>query len=76
MGDDAPLILLPGMAADERLFAPQRAAFPRLLVPAFPAGPAGRSARKMGGWMTGSELIAEAERLARRAGLPPFSRAS
>jgi pimeloyl-ACP methyl ester carboxylesterase len=35
MGDDVPLILLPGMAADERLFSPQRAAFPRLLVPAW-----------------------------------------
>src|SRR3954464_5327650 len=35
MGDDVPLILVPGMAADERLFAPQRAAFPRLLVPAW-----------------------------------------
>jgi pimeloyl-ACP methyl ester carboxylesterase len=35
MGDDVPLILLPGMAADERLFAPQRVAFPRLLVPAW-----------------------------------------
>jgi pimeloyl-ACP methyl ester carboxylesterase len=28
-----PLILLSGMAADERLFAPQRTAFPQLLVP-------------------------------------------
>jgi pimeloyl-ACP methyl ester carboxylesterase len=35
MGDKMPLILLSGMAADERLFAPQRAAFPQLLVPAW-----------------------------------------
>ena len=28
-----PLILLPGMGADERMFAPQREAFPDLLVP-------------------------------------------
>jgi pimeloyl-ACP methyl ester carboxylesterase len=35
MADTMPLILLPGMAADERLFAPQRAAFPCLLVPAW-----------------------------------------
>jgi pimeloyl-ACP methyl ester carboxylesterase len=35
MGEDMPLILLPGMAADERLFAPQRAAFPRLVVAAW-----------------------------------------
>ena len=55
MGDDLPLILLPGMAADERLFAPQRAAFPRLLVPAWieplPQEPlrsyAGRLARRI-----------------------------
>jgi pimeloyl-ACP methyl ester carboxylesterase len=33
MGDSLPLILLSGMAADARLFAPQRAAFPGLLVP-------------------------------------------
>jgi pimeloyl-ACP methyl ester carboxylesterase len=30
---DAPLILFTGMGADERLFAPQRDAFPRLIVP-------------------------------------------
>lgn len=30
---DAPLILLPGMGADARLFAPQREAFPQLVVP-------------------------------------------
>jgi pimeloyl-ACP methyl ester carboxylesterase len=35
MRDNVPLILLSGMAADERLFAPQRAAFPHLLVPAW-----------------------------------------
>jgi len=28
-----PLILFPGMGADARLFAPQRAAFPQLIVP-------------------------------------------
>ena len=33
MGDRLPLILLSGMAADARLFAPQRAAFPGLVVP-------------------------------------------
>jgi pimeloyl-ACP methyl ester carboxylesterase len=33
MSDGLPLILLPGMAAGERLFAPQRLAFPHLLVP-------------------------------------------
>ena len=32
MSDDAPLILFPGMGADDRLFAPQRAAFPQLTV--------------------------------------------
>src|SRR5262249_3648447 len=32
---DVPIILLSGMAADERLFAPQRAAFPSLRVPAW-----------------------------------------
>src|SRR4051794_30719168 len=35
MGHPVPLILLSGMAADERLFAPQRAAFPHLVVPAW-----------------------------------------
>lgn len=30
---DAPLILVPGMGADERLFARQREAFPNLIVP-------------------------------------------
>jgi pimeloyl-ACP methyl ester carboxylesterase len=29
----APLILIPGMGADERLFAPQREVFPNLIVP-------------------------------------------
>lgn len=33
MGDSLRLILLPGMGADERLFGPQRAAFPDLVVP-------------------------------------------
>src|SRR3954466_14008672 len=28
-----PLILLPGMGADERLFAPQRSEFPEMVVP-------------------------------------------
>ena len=31
--DDAQMIMLPGMAADERLFEPQRRAFPGLFVP-------------------------------------------
>src|SRR5687767_14399988 len=35
VSDPVPLILLPGMAADGRLFAPQRAAFPQLVVPAW-----------------------------------------
>jgi pimeloyl-ACP methyl ester carboxylesterase len=30
---EIPLILFPGMGADERLFAPQRVAFPQLIVP-------------------------------------------
>src|SRR4051812_19762115 len=30
---EARLILLPGLGADERMFAPQRATFPRLEVP-------------------------------------------
>jgi predicted esterase len=30
---DTPLILFAGMGADERLFAPQREAFPQLVVP-------------------------------------------
>jgi pimeloyl-ACP methyl ester carboxylesterase len=33
MSETMPLILLPGMAADERLFAPQQLAFPHLLLP-------------------------------------------
>ena len=33
MSDEAKLIMLPGMAADERLFEPQRRAFPGLIVP-------------------------------------------
>jgi pimeloyl-ACP methyl ester carboxylesterase len=33
MTANVPLILLSGMAADERLFAPQRQAFPHLIVP-------------------------------------------
>lgn len=33
---DARLILLPGVGADSRMFEPQRAAFPRLKVPAWP----------------------------------------
>jgi pimeloyl-ACP methyl ester carboxylesterase len=33
MPEDAPLILLPGMGADERMFRAQRAAFPALRVP-------------------------------------------
>jgi pimeloyl-ACP methyl ester carboxylesterase len=35
MAEDLPLILLSGMAADARLFAAQRAAFPGLRVPAW-----------------------------------------
>lgn len=35
MSENLPLILLPGMAADERLFTPQKAAFPHLRVPAW-----------------------------------------
>jgi pimeloyl-ACP methyl ester carboxylesterase len=31
--EDGSLVMLPGMAADERLFEPQRRVFPRLLVP-------------------------------------------
>ena len=31
--DTPPLILLPGLGGDERLFSPQRAAFPELIVP-------------------------------------------
>ena len=31
--DDAKMIMLPGMAADERLFEPQRRVFPGLVVP-------------------------------------------
>lgn len=33
---DARLILLPGLGADERMYEPQRAAFPRLEVPRWP----------------------------------------
>jgi pimeloyl-ACP methyl ester carboxylesterase len=35
MPGDLPILLLPGMAADERLFEPQRACFPDLRVPAW-----------------------------------------
>jgi pimeloyl-ACP methyl ester carboxylesterase len=35
MPDEMPILLLSGMAADERLFAPQLAAFPNLRVPAW-----------------------------------------
>jgi len=35
MSDCVPIILLSGMAADERLFEPQRVAFPNLRVPAW-----------------------------------------
>src|SRR5205807_1282131 len=35
MSEDLPILLLSGMGADERLFAPQRAAFPNLRVPAW-----------------------------------------
>jgi pimeloyl-ACP methyl ester carboxylesterase len=35
MTEGTPLILLSGMAADERLFEPQRSAFPNLRVPAW-----------------------------------------
>jgi pimeloyl-ACP methyl ester carboxylesterase len=31
----SPMVLLPGMAADERLFEPQRRAFPGLIVPSW-----------------------------------------
>jgi hypothetical protein len=33
MADPLPLILLPGMGADARLFAAQKLAFPALVVP-------------------------------------------
>jgi pimeloyl-ACP methyl ester carboxylesterase len=33
VGNDARLILLPGLGADERMYAPQRGAFPHLEVP-------------------------------------------
>ena len=33
MGDQTPLILFSGMGADERVFGPQRDAFPNLVVP-------------------------------------------
>ena len=51
---DAPLILFPGMGADARLFAPQREAFPQLIVPTWirPEG--------------GESLAAYAERFARQ----------
>jgi len=35
MSEDLPILLLSGMGADERLFAPQRAEFPNLRVPAW-----------------------------------------
>jgi hypothetical protein len=49
--DDMPLLLLPGMAADERLFEPQRRRFPSLRVPAWidplPGEPLRRYAARM-----------------------------
>jgi pimeloyl-ACP methyl ester carboxylesterase len=51
MTRERTLILLPGMAADERLFEPQRRAFPRLIVPPWiepkPCEPLGCYARRM-----------------------------
>jgi hypothetical protein len=35
LGNDRPMVLLPGMAADEQLFEPQRRAFPGLIVPSW-----------------------------------------
>jgi pimeloyl-ACP methyl ester carboxylesterase len=35
LGCDRPMVLLPGMAADERLFEPQRRALPGLIVPSW-----------------------------------------
>src|SRR4051794_38715239 len=42
---EVPIVLLSGMAADERLFAPQLAAFPNLRVPAWIAPVPGESLR-------------------------------
>ncbi|HBO42856.1 MAG TPA: alpha/beta hydrolase [Planctomycetaceae bacterium] len=36
-----PLILIPGLAADESIFAPQKSVFPNLTVPRWPAPAAG-----------------------------------
>jgi pimeloyl-ACP methyl ester carboxylesterase len=51
MRHDGSLVLLPGMAADERLFAPQQQAFPGLIVPHWiepePAEPISRYALRM-----------------------------
>jgi pimeloyl-ACP methyl ester carboxylesterase len=60
LGDDAKLIMLPGMAADERLFDPQRQAFPGLIVPPWiepePREPLDCYARRMASQIDPSEL--------------------
>lgn len=57
---DDRLVLLPGLGADERLFAAQRAAFPGLSVPSWPTPRRGESLRDFARRVAGSLPAGEA----------------
>jgi pimeloyl-ACP methyl ester carboxylesterase len=61
LGHETTVVLLPGMAADERLFEPQRRAFPNLIVPPWiepePCEPLAAYARRMAARLNSSDLL-------------------
>jgi pimeloyl-ACP methyl ester carboxylesterase len=61
LGHETTVVLLPGMAADERMFEPQRRAFPNLIVPPWiepePREPLSSYARRMAARLNSSGLL-------------------
>jgi hypothetical protein len=61
LGHETTVVLLPGMAADERLFEPQRRSFPGLIVPPWiepePCEPLASYARRIAARLNSSDLL-------------------
>jgi pimeloyl-ACP methyl ester carboxylesterase len=61
LGHETTVVLLPGMAADERMFEPQRRAFPNLIVPPWiepePCEPLSSYARRMAARLNSPGLL-------------------